>query len=346
MKAHQRELLSLEEVRDVSRQFGLRRPIEAEPIGRGSRNSAKSSLRTPDGRFMLKRRAADMGGPDRLAFLHAFQLHLSDAGVPVPRLVRTLAGATAVVGPLGTYELFQWVDGVRWSQQLAEAAAMGAALGSMLKSAQSFVPGPHVPAISYHRLGTFDDALAPIVAAVMRDAPDTDEISLRATTEALLERGTRAFARAEACGLDDSARICVHGDTHPGNALFDAGNVRALLDFDSARLDHRACEAANALIHFGNDSIAGLPIERWRAELDMRRMAALVAGIGHGMGTMLQPEERKALPWLMIESCTLESIVPIARTGRFAHLRADGFLAFIERKTAWIEANAERIEAL
>jgi hypothetical protein len=100
------------------------------------------------------------------------------------------------------------------------------------------------------------------------------------------------------------------------------------------------------LIHFGNDSIAGLPIERWRAELDMRRMAALVAGIGHGMGTMLQPQERKALPWLMIESCTLESIVPIARTGRFAHLRADEFLAFIERKTAWIEANAERIEAL
>jgi hypothetical protein len=48
----------------------------------------------------------------------------------------------------------------------------------------------------------------------------------------------------------------------------------------------------------------------------------------------------------MIESCTLESIVPIARLGRFAHLRADGFLAFIERKTAWIEANAQLIESL
>ena len=99
MKAHQRQLLSLEEVREVSRQFGLRRPIEAEPIGRGSRNSAKSSLRTPGGRYMLKRRAADMGGADRLAFLHAFQLHLSDclsgltvlAGLSVWRKRRRLA---------------------------------------------------------------------------------------------------------------------------------------------------------------------------------------------------------------------------------------------------------------
>ncbi|RLS47021.1 MAG: hypothetical protein DWH86_01395 [Planctomycetota bacterium] len=346
MKAHQRQLLSLEEVREVSRQFGLRRPIEAEPIGRGSRNSAKSSLRTPGGRFMLKRRAADMGGPDRLSFLHAFQLHLSDSGVPVPRLVRTASGTTAVVGPLGTYELFEWVDGTRWSQQLVEAAAMGAALGSMLKSSRSFIPGAHVPAISFHRAGTFEGAAAPIVAAAMRTDPDTNEAALRTTTEALLERGTRAYACVEALGLDPSARICVHGDTHPGNALFDAGTVRALLDFDSARLDYRACEAANALVHFGNDPIAGVPVEGWRAELDVRRMAAVVSGIGHGMGAMLQPEERKALPWLMIESCTLESIVPIARTGRFAHLRADGFLEFIERKTAWIEANAELIEAL
>jgi Ser/Thr protein kinase RdoA (MazF antagonist) len=180
----------------------------------------------------------------------------------------------------------------------------------------------------------------------MRADPDTNEEALRTCTHALLERGTRAYARVESVGLDDFDQLCVHGDTHPGNALFDSGNVRALLDFDSARLDHRACEAANALVHFGNDPIAGLPPERWRAELDLQRMAALVSGIGHGMGAMLQPRERKALPWLMIESCTLESIVPIARTGRFAHLRADGFLAFIERKTAWIEANAQLIESL
>jgi hypothetical protein len=103
------------------------------------------------------------------------------------------------------------------------------------------------------------------------------------------------------------------------------------------------CEAANALVHFGNSPIAAVPQERWQAELDLRRIAALSDGLGRGMGKALVSQEREALPWLMIESCTLESIAPIARSGRFAHLRADGFLAFIERKTAWIESNARAI---
>jgi hypothetical protein len=47
----------------------------------------------------------------------------------------------------------------------------------------------------------------------------------------------------------------------------------------------------------------------------------------------------------MIEACTLESIAPIARTGRFAHLRADALLSFMERKTAWIEAHAATVAA-
>ena len=135
----------------------------------------------------------------------------------------------------------------------------------------------------------------------------------------------------------------MHGDTHPGNVIFDAGRVRAIIDFDGVRSDHRVCEAANALVHFGNSPIAAVPQERWQAELDLRRIAALSDGLGRGMGMALVSQERDALPWLMIESCTLESIVPIARSGRFAHLRADGFLTFIERKTAWIESNARAI---
>jgi len=47
-------------------------------------------------------------------------------GVPIARLRRTPAGTTVVDGPLGTYEMFEWMDGERWSQRVAEAAAMGA----------------------------------------------------------------------------------------------------------------------------------------------------------------------------------------------------------------------------
>ena len=343
MIGHARALLSLEEIREVSREFGLRRPIEAEPIGRGSRLSAKSRLRSPDGQFMLKRRAPDSGTRERLDALHAFQLHLSDAGVPIARLRRSPAGTTVVDGPLGTYEMFDWVDGERWSQRVAEAAAMGAALGSMLRASMDFDGVNGLDRQSYHRAGAFEVAIDPILDGIVRADPDTDIPALRGTLETLFDRARGASRRAAEAGLDRSPRLCVHGDTHPGNVIFDAGRVRAIIDFDGARADHRVCEAANALVHFGNSPIAAVPPERWQAELDLRRIAALSDGLGRGMGMALVSQEREALPWLMIESCTLESIVPIARSGRFAHLRADGFLAFIERKTAWIESNARAI---
>jgi homoserine kinase type II len=345
MRTHSRALLSLEEVREAARAFGLRRPIEAEPIGRGSRLSAKSRLRTADGSFMLKRRPPEPAGDRRLEFLHAFQLHLSDAGVPVPRLARTPEGRTAVPSALGTYELFEWIDGTRWSLRVAEGAALGAALGSALRASSSFVAGAHVPHVSYHRAGAFEGVGDRIVEAALEADPDTDAVALRGIVARLLARGGEAHARAERAGIAASPRLVIHGDMHPGNVLFDAAQVRALLDWDSARLDHRACEVANALVHFGNAPMAGLPESQWRVELDVRRMGAVVAGVGHGLGAALVAEERNALPWLMIESCTLESIVPVARTGRFAHLRADGFLAYIERKTAWIEAHAPSIAA-
>ena len=188
MIGHARALLSLEEIRDVSRAFGLRRPIEAEPIGRGSRLSAKSRLRSPDGQFMLKRRAPNSGTRERLGALHAFQLHLSDAGVPIARLRRTPDGTTAVDGPLGTYEMFEWVDGERWSQRVAEAAAMGAALGSMLRASMDFAGGDRLGRFSYHRTGTFDVAVEPILESVARADPYTDIPALRGTLENLLDR--------------------------------------------------------------------------------------------------------------------------------------------------------------
>jgi Ser/Thr protein kinase RdoA (MazF antagonist) len=129
----------------------------------------------------------------------------------------------------------------------------------------------------------------------------------------------------------------VHGDLHPGNVLFEKGRLQAILDFDGARMDWRACEIANAALHFGNDPVAGTAIEDWDPAMDVKRVTALIAGTEHGMAEPLTDIERRAIPWLMIEACTLESVVPIVRTGRFAHLRADRLLSFVDRKAAWIE---------
>lgn len=345
MTGHGRELLSLEEVREAARAFGLRRPIEAEPLGRGSRRSAKSRLTTPDGRFLLKRRASDPAVVARLGFVHALQAHLADAGCPVPRLRRSTDGRTAVTLAAGTYELFEWVDGARWAGRVPESAEVGASLGAMLDAAARFRAPADAPSRSFRGAVDAADVLDRVVGAAMAADPDTDRGRLSDAVASLLGRARRAAGRTRDAGIDSWPRQCIHGDLHPGNVLFSGGRLAALLDFDGARVDHRACEVANALVHFGNHSIAGRAHEDWRVELDARRMSALAGALGRALGSPLSEQERGAIPWLMIESCTLESIVPVAGSGRFVHLRADRFLPFIERKTAWIESAADSISS-
>jgi homoserine kinase type II len=169
--------------------------------------------------------------------------------------------------------------------------------------------------------------------------PDTDREALAAVCRSLDERAVRAAQRA--AGIRALPRLPVHGDLHPGNVLFEGGAVTAILDFDGAHLGWRACEVSSAVLHFGNDPISRVPVEQWEPGLDLGRARAMLAGIERGLGAPLEPAERAALPWLMIEACTLESAVPVARSGRFAHLRADQILAFVDRKAAWIEAHAD-----
>lgn len=344
MRQHARALLTVDEVRDVSHAFGLRRPIEAEPLGRGSRQSAKSRLRTPEGQYFLKRRAA--GAAARLPFVHAFQRHLFASGVPVAQLVPTLGGATVHRAGDGAYELFRWVDGGRWSARVDESAEVGAAIGALLRASASFVAPPDAPRASFHRPGPAVGTADQVVDAVLGAEPGADAEALRACVASLLDASSRAHAHAEGSGLGATPAACIHGDLHPGNVLFADGRLRALLDFDGARVDHRACEVANALVHFGSHPITGLAAGDWRPGLDVARMTAVLAGAERGLGAPLSSGERRALPWLMIESCTLESLVPIARTGRFAHLPASEFLPFIERKVAWIESNASSVQSL
>jgi homoserine kinase type II len=340
MSADPRGELTRERLRAVVNGYGLRGPVRFEPIARGASRLVKGRLRTASGDWMLKERSPEAMPPGHASFLHRFQAYLDAARVPLAPLAHTPQGAWSLDLGDALVELYRWMPGGRWERTDAEAKAAGAGLGRLLRVSPLFEAGPHAPSISFHRPGSLAGAARLVAEAARRADPDTDAASLRATVGRLIDRADRAFLRAEESGLSASPSMAVHGDLHPGNALFENGALSALLDFDAARIDRRASEVANALLHHGNDPIAGVDPGAWRVELDAARMRAYLAGVEGALGAPLMEEERRAIPWLMIEACTLESVVPVAKAGRFARLRADAFLPYVERKTAWIEAVA------
>lgn len=336
-QAPERAVIGVQEARAVVGRYALTRPITLQPLGLGSRHNAKSRLVTPRGDFLLKCRAPARSGAAMVEFVHTFHRHLEARAVPVAPLVLDRSGCSAVVHEGQVYELYRWVQGERWKRTSTEAGEAGVAFGRMIRAAVTCAPKGAPRIMSFHAHPVLADGLARIPRAACRADPDTDAQGLAEVCGRLAARAARAAERA--AEIQELPQMVVHGDLHPGNVLFHGGRVQAILDFDGAHLDWRACEIANAALHFGNDPMSGVPVHRWDPALDMERVRALVAGVEEGMGEPLLPAERRALPWLMIEACTLESVAPILRTGRFAHLRADALLAFVDQKAAWIEAN-------
>ena len=338
-----RETLAAEEVKFVAKEYALRRPIYLEEIRRGSRSVAKGRLRGVDGDWMLKRRPPARAA--RLGMVHAFQAHLQDAGVPVATLRRNLEGTTRTDGERGVYELFNWVFGQRWSSRVEEAAQVGAAIGSMLRAGAGFRgPGDALDA-SLHRSQALEVDPAELASFVLAAEPGADAGSLAGACHALVHRARIAAERLVA-DIDSLPRCFVHGDLHPGNVLFAEGRLAAVLDFDTTRIDLRVREVASALNAFGSESRSSDSPDQWAPGQHIDRMVAIVAGVRHGIGGALAPQERRLLPWLMIEGCARESLERIIRTGRFDQHQAAPFLAYVERKTAWIEERADEIAAL
>ena len=164
------------------------------------------------------------------------------------------------------------------------------------------------------------------------------EAMLRSARAFFFEAIHEAWERAESTRFADEGPRpgCVHGDLHPGNAIFADGTVRAVIDFDSVRIDHRACELSAALLHFANHPMPGEDPVAWREDLDLVRLHAFAESCMAALGAPLSAAELAAIPWLMIEACALETLVPVARTGRFAQVRADRAIPFLVRKCEWI----------
>ncbi|MDY7109175.1 MAG: phosphotransferase [Planctomycetota bacterium] len=311
---------------------------------RGSRRAPKLRIVAAGGDFLLKRRAPGRDDPNRVAFAHELQLHLGDHGYPVAGLVGTRTDNNSML-QLGQriYEMFRYVRGVRDDGSSGAAEQAGLALGQLHRLLERYEPGYAPPTGSYHAATGLHAALGQIPQMVAAVEPEQGRTELEERCAALEATYRDAADRADAAGIGQWPKRILHGDWHPGNLLFRDGRIAAVLDFDSARVEPRMIDLANAALQFSMKMTDPDDPEQWPEALNVKRIRSLLQGYDHAAETPISADERRALPWLILEALILESVVPIAATGRFGRLSGAAFLRMIEGKTAWLKPRANKL---
>jgi Ser/Thr protein kinase RdoA (MazF antagonist) len=311
---------------------------------RGSRRAPKLRIAASAGEFLLKRRAPGRDDPYRVAFAQDLQLFLGDRGYPVPGLIGTRTDNNSMLQHNGRiYEMFRFVKGKRDDGSTGAAEQAGRALGWLHRLLEAYEPS-YTPATgSYHAAAGLDGALKQIPAMVEAAEPGTARQELEDRCSSLSDVYHSAAERTDAAGIGTWPPRVLHGDWHPGNLLYRDGAVVAALDFDSARIEPRIIDVANAALQFSMRMTKPDDPESWPERLDVRRIRALLRGYNLAASKPVSVDERQTLPWLIIEALILESVLPIAATGRFARLSGSSFLKMVERKVRWLQPRAGKL---
>jgi homoserine kinase type II len=279
-----------------------------------------------------------------VAFAHDLQVFLAQHGYPVARLVGTRAENNSMLQMNGRiYELFEFASGRHFDQSPQGAEQAGKALGLLHRLLATHRPKFEPPVGSYHAASGLEARFDLVLNAVAMVEPQLDADSLTATCVFLRKSYQEAAKRAEDCGYQSWMRMVIHGDWHPGNLIFRDGIVVAVLDFDSARLEPRMADIANAALQFSMRMTKPEDPSTWPEGLDARRLRSLIQGYDASALEKIQHGELCALPWLIIEALIVESVVPIAAPGSFARIPGSAFLAMVERTVRWMRPRADKM---
>lgn len=317
---------------------------------RGSRRSPKLKIKSRKGEFLLKRRAAGQDDPYRVAFAHDLQLHLARAEYPVPGLIGTRDENNSMLQWNGrTYEMFNYVHGVRFERTTRAALEVGRMLAHLHRLLADFQSDYQPPVGGFHATPELDAKMSLLTPAVVRVEPQCSGEDLGSTVDFLRVAYYDAARRVTELGFDTWPRGIIHGDWHPGNLLFHRRQIVGVLDFDSARIEPRVVDIANACLQFamdvGGNGDADQP-QTWPESLDVPMMRSVVRGYDEVSGEPLAEVERAAIPWLVVEDLIVESVVPIAATGSFARIPGSSFLKMVERKVKWLRPRAASLSAV
>lgn len=319
----------------VCSNYELGRIHNVREFRRGSRQAPKVVLETSTGTVLIKRRTPGKATAQHIAFSHSIQNHLGDRAFPLARLVPTQTGQGALSFGGFVYEVFSFINGKRYDRSLPPTAEAGRALAYFHRLLSDFV-GPGAPVTgSYHAVAAIPEALRALPARIQARG-------LEETANNLAVLYDQAGLRVREAGIAGWPRQVIHADYHPGNVIFSDDGIRAIVDFDSARVGPRALDVANGAMQF-SVTRTGLDPMAWPVELDHNRLQAFLGAYDAVEGCILSKAECRALPWLMIEALITEATIPIAATGRFGQIEGSTFLRMVDRKAVWIAEMAEEL---
>jgi Ser/Thr protein kinase RdoA (MazF antagonist) len=275
--------------------------------------SAATLIETGDGGLFLKRHHRRVRTVAGLMEEHRFIAHLSAAGAPVPELLHTAEGESAVASGHWTYELQRqaagedvYRDRLSWTpfRSLGHAQAAGEALARLHRASHGFdAPARRQQPLvaSFAILAAADPMAAveayvearPALAAFLADRPWRRRLS---ALFAASGRGLPAIAARQ-------APLWTHNDWHPSNLLWSGdGRVRTWLDFGLA---DRSCAAHDLAIAIERTAFAWLELGQGRDDDLADPLAAETLIAGYRMGVAPDPSVVQAsirlLPLVHVE---------------------------------------------
>lgn len=211
--------------------------------------SATSLLETSAGEFLLKRHHISLRTTETLAAEHQFMAHLSARSLPVPEVLATEQGHTALSKGSWTYELHRRSKGLdlyrdyqSWTPFLApnHSYEAGRALALLHKASEDFAAPERngQPLISTMGILRSADPLNAMEAYVRRhpavSAYLADKPWRQAAKDIFRNLGTGLPERIAA-----QHSMWTHNDWHPSNMLWSSnGQVESIIDFG---LSTRTC---------------------------------------------------------------------------------------------------------
>ena len=310
---------------------------------KGSRRAAKVLVRASKGKYLLKRRALGRDGLNQVKFAHGVQKVLAEHRFPVAGLVETIDGETIVVHYGRIYELFSFMFGKRFDKTIPAAAESGRVLAHFHDILRDFPEEPTSKGNSFHKgakmLGVISE-----VTKILEEHEDSPHLNgIEMTVEYLRDQYETATNTVERVGFSSLPTSIVHGDWHPGNTLYKDGEIIAVIDFDSLRIDQRITDIANGALQFSMRMGEPEEVEQWPDTFRGHTIQSLVQAYDQFTVMPLMASERAIIPALMVEALIVESVLPIHKTGSFGRVRGSTFLRMVEKKLKWLEPRSQRV---